>query len=252
MKKISLFLLFVLSSNSLFSYSIEEIEKMKKLGFSNEQILEMQKTERAKASPVSNNGELEAVVSLQTREKMDALKKNNKGLLVICFSKEFPEKGPGYLNIAAGKKGEKASNIGKSNIMEYSLEGQKGPTVFEHIEFNNAYLNDFTVAASADIITSRYYSEFELPIGTYDCSVSRNFITGRDVVFGSPVKEDRHKKFHELEIKPGMATVLSYFWTDNSEFGLDHVMSKNHQTMVKYISGKFGEFLSEIKVQHNK
>lgn len=236
-------------SSFLFGYSLEEIEKLKTLGFSNEQIVEMQKNGQEKQPGASNKNE-EELLSSKTINKMKELEGIKKGLLVICFSKEWPEKGPGYLDVWSQKTGEASIKLGKADIKEYTLEGQKGPTVFTHIDYNADYLSDMSVGVTKDVITSRYYGEFEISSGTYEVEVKRNFITYADA-FGN-TRVTRHKKFHSVTIVPGKATILSYFWTANAEFGMDHVMSKNHIIMVKYVSTKFGELLSEVKVQHNK
>jgi len=236
-------------SSFLFGYSLEEIEKLKTLGFSNEQIVEMQKSDQEKQIASSNKNE-EELLSSKTINKMKELEGLKKGLLVICFSKEWHEKGPGYLDVWSKTTGEASIKLGKADIQEYTLEGQKGPTVFTHIDYNNDYLSDKSVGVTKDVITSRYYGEFEISSGTYEVEVKRNFITYADA-FGNS-RETRHKKFHSVKIVPGKATVLSYFWTANVEFGMDHVMSKNHIIMVNYVSKKFGELLAEVKVQHNK
>lgn len=227
----------------LLALSVEEIEKLQKLGFSNDQIVEMSKSN-------STGSEKKIEVASDTIQTMNKLKGEGKGLLVICASKEWQEKGPGFLDVWVGEKGQKKENIGKANIKEYSMEGQKGQTTFAHIEFNSPYMTDYTVANTSDIITSRYYAEFELKEGTYEVALQRLFVINKSSL--GTDRADRHKLFHDLKIIPGKATVVSYFWQANAEFGLDAVMSRNHTKMIDYVTQKLGPQIAEVKVQHNE
>lgn len=234
------FFIVCLIPHALLALSVEEIEKLQKLGFSNEQIVEMSKN-----SPTTKD-ESKVEVDAETIKTMNKLKEEGKGLLVVCASKEWADKGPGYLDVWVGAKGAKKEKIGKADIKEYSKDGQKGATTFSHIEFNSPYLADYTVANTSDIVTSRYYSEFELKEGTYEVALQRLFIVSKTAL--GTEKEDRHKFFHNLKIVSGKATIVSYFWQANAEFGLDAVMSGNHNKMIEYVSSKFGTHLAEVNV----
>ncbi len=241
----------------LSGFTLDEIRELKRMGFTNEQIIELQ---RAGGTMPSNSQATSSVqvpptppalaVGGERGEYLAGLKEKNKGLLVVCATKVWPFRGPGYLNVDIKFPNGKWGGIGRANLLEYLMNGQVTPPVFEKLDRDDSCDGEVIVTHQLPIIVSRYYGELEMEAGTYEMKLTRNFrMTEKESGVG---KVKRHKKFHGVQIKPGMATVISYSWNENNKFGLDHVMPIEHRSFVDTVAGRFGAALSEVKVQHNE
>ena len=235
----------------LSGFTLDEIRELKRMGFSNEQIVEMQKAGTGMPTAVASAPIAASVPAVDDRsEYLQKLKEQGKGLLVVCATKEWPFRGPGYLNVDIKFPNGKWGGIGRAGLMEYFMNGQVTPPVFEKLETDDSCDGNIVVTHMAPIIISRYYGELEMGAATYEVKLTRNFkITEKDSGVG---KTKRHKKFHGVQITPGMVTVLSYFWNENQKFGLDHVMTNDHRLFVERMANRFGPALTEIKTQHNE
>jgi hypothetical protein len=227
--------------------TLDEIKELKQLGFRPDQIVEMQKA-RAPASKDDSVPSSEAPEP--DPKKWISLKEGDKGLVSICFSKEWSAKGPGYLNVWSKQADGAWTMLGKVKVMEYELTGKSTAPTTEFVRFNSPFLNDIAVTHQDDIVRSLYYGEFPVASGTYEFKVERNFVTYFNGLGNE--KTVRHKLFHNVGISPGKAVVLSYFWRDNASFGLDHVMSSEHKSFAGYIGKGLGKHLTGLKIQHNK
>jgi hypothetical protein len=287
----SLLYCFFLTLNLSHAIDTNKVKELKELGFTNEQIVNLlTKSEKSTGNMDKNRDVFE--IPGDFKRKMERLKSKKKGLVVVAFTKEWPVRGPGYLefsinngtafspqdddssavdrfrkghqsrmginlpnstNPARSKKTKKQNwvKIGRADILSYLLDGRRGPTVHEHVERNSWLFNDYTVSQASDLITSRYFAEFEVPAGDLEMKVHRKFHIKDAGIWGTQ-KENRHKKFHQVAVQPGKITVLSYFWKDNARYGLDHVPSQYHLKFVDDISKRYGEYFREVRTQHNE
>ncbi|MCJ8347234.1 hypothetical protein MJH12_16960 [bacterium] len=245
-----IFFTFLLLISCTFSINLTKIKELKELGFTNQQITEMMKAEDQSSSSNSSN-EKQIEVSKDIQRKLNKLKRQGKGLLVIAFTKEWMHKGPGFLDFAL-KSGDRWSHIGKADILAYSVDGRKSRTVSQVVQNPNWLIGgNQLVSESTDLVTSRYYGEFELKSGETEVKSYRTFHTANAGIWGA-AKQKRHKKFHNVKIIPGKITLLSYFWKENAKFGLDHTPSQFHLKFENKIANGFGEYLGEVRVQHNE
>jgi hypothetical protein len=271
---------------SQYAVDTAKVKELKDMGFTNEQIIKL-----LTAPGRDTKARVLIPIPEEFKRKMELMKAKNKGLVVIAFTKESPLRGPGYLDFGiqnnglfgganpemnafdrfrrgydlqrgqgearagSNSKSKKAQamwvKLGRANILSYLLDGRRGPTIHEHIDHHHWLFNDYTISNATDLITSRYFGEFEVPAGELEMKVYRRLHTQDDGDWGL-IKEVRHKKFHGVKVSPGMITVLSYFWKENSKFGLDHVPSQYHLKFVDEISKKYGGFFKEIRTQHNE
>jgi len=240
----------------LSGFTLEEIRELKNMGFTNEQIVELQRAggtmPTAMASmtvPVVPTPPALSVGGERATYLTD-LQKRHKGLLIVCATKVWPFRGPGYLNVDIKFPNGKWGGIGRANLLEYLMNGQVTPPIFEKLETDDSCDGEIVVTRQLPIIVSRYYGELEVDAGTYEMKLTRNFrMTEKESGIG---KTKRHKKFHGVQIKPGMVTILSYSWDENNKFGLDHVMPIEHRSFVDTVTGRFGAAVVEVKVQHNE
>ncbi len=249
---------------------LEKVRQLQELGFSNEQIVEMLKT----GTPETAGGSAtQAPASQMSPEVLQHFKKmeiRGRGLVVVVATKEHFAQGPGFLDFYGPDSEGKTTNLGQIPVLDYSTDASKGVNYIEQSSvkyqnknqghgwlgkhFTTAYTTTTGYGRHKDGIISQYYGEFELPAGTHELMLKRNgFYMDEDLksLKGIKMKIERHKKFHDVTVKPGMVTVLSYMWNDNEHFGEDIVMSGEHRNSVNQIASQFGERLSEIKVQHN-
>ncbi|NLM18360.1 MAG: hypothetical protein GX221_11675 [Candidatus Riflebacteria bacterium] len=148
--------------------------------------------------------------------------------------------------------GKEKTQLGSIPILEYSLEGEKGATVYFGSQTEGSQF-DLTAGVSyaPNIITSRYIGEYLVVEGVYEMDLSRNFIIDTHYLYGN-TKQTRHKKFHKVEVEAGKVTLISYFWKHNVDFGYDYVMYKNHKIVESNLAASYGPYLKYIKIQHNK
>lgn len=261
---------------------IEKIKELQALGFTNEQIIEMMNKNQQPATSIK-----EPATDQKLVDRMEALKKENKGLVVIVATKEDEMRGPGYINISVKNKNIN-TQLEPIPIMEYALEGQKGNArtvvtssgyedtytygsgnIKGNIEYTGSNRTKFDGKANwdttsntdffnitrgitvvPDIVTSRYISEYPLSEGIFEITLSRNFVTKKAKL--ATYKNTRHKIFHDVEVEAGKVTILSYYWKENTNFGKDMVMSRNHKILESNLAEQFGPYLKYVKIQHNK
>lgn len=245
-----LLVLFCLAPALGWSYSLEEIRELRNMGFTNEQIVELQKS----GAPVpggSPAGSATSAVAPDIVEKLAALKAGNQGLLLVCATKEWPARGPGHLAVRMKYPTGTWGGLGRASLLEYSMDGRVTSPVFVKADSDDDCDADVIVTHQMPIIISRYLGEFAIGAGQYEFELERAFkMNENESSRGS--KTRRHKKFYGVPIRPGMVTILSYAWNENKTFGLDHVIPEQHREFVEKTAQKYGEYLAEIKVQHNK
>lgn len=233
-----------------WSYSIEEIRELKNMGFTTEQIVELQ-TSGAPVPGGSSAGIATSAVAPDIVERLAGLKANGQGLLVVCATKEWPARGPGHLAVRIKYPTGKWGGLGRASLLEYSMDGRVTAPVFVKADSDEDCDTDVIVTHQMPIIISRYLGEFAIGAGQYEFELERAFkMNENENARGS--KTRRHKKFYGVPIKPGMVTILSYAWNENKTFGLDHVLPEQHREFIDNAARKYGEYLVEIKVQHNR
>lgn len=234
------FIALLLCCSTVQAVDLNEIQKLKEMGFTNEQIVEM--TKNSNNSNLSTNSEKANGVSQDKVQHINNAKQNHKGLLVIWASKEYPDRGPGYIDIF--KNNEK---IGSIELAEYISSGPATQSKTDYIEYSkkNKTTSGTSSTTIANNICSRYKGEFELPAGTYEIKLERSLYMG-DPTSALRFKSKMHKKFHNVTVEEGKVTMLSYYWEENEKFGKDIVMSANHKEIAKEISSSWGEYILKI------
>ncbi len=238
MKKIVSILAFMLVlSGRVLAVDLAEIQKLKEMGFSNEQIVEMTKGQN-NAAVASNSG-----ITPENQTKLNTAKNNHKGLLVICASKEYPDRGPGYLDVFLNN-----GKMGQIALSEYVSNGPQAQSKTNYYEYSkkNKGTSGTSSTTIANNICSRYTDVYELPTGSYEIKLERKFYMG-DPTEGLRFKSKKHKIFHNVNIEEGKVTVLSYYWEANEDFGRDVVMSGNHKQFANDIVSSWGNNI--LKVQ---
>ncbi len=240
MKKelLTTFLLLSMAAGTASAIDMAEIQKLKEMGFTNEQIVEMTKSQSNANSEVS---EKNAIPSANI-ERINSVKANHKGLLVICVSKEYPDRGPGFLDVF--KNNEK---IGAVELDEYVSNGPATQSKTNYFEYSkkNKGTSGTSTTTIANNICSRYHDVYEFAPGTYEIKLERKLYMGEPT---SPLrfKAKKHKKFKNVTIEEGKVTVLSYYWEDNEQFGKDIVISGNHKQFVNDIKGSWGDNVVKV------
>ena len=237
MKKsiIASFIAIGITAGTACAVDLAEIQKLKDMGFTNEQIVEMTKNS-------NNTNTAQPGVSQQRIDHINSAKQNKKGILVLCVSKEFPDRGPGYIEVY--KNNEK---IGSIELSEYVSNGPSQQSKSDYYEFNkkNKMTSGTTTTTVANTICSRYFGEFELPAGTYEIKLERKLYMG-DPTSEIRFKSKKHKKFHKVAVEEGKVTLLSYYWEDNENFGKDIVVSGNHKAVLNDVANAWGEYLLKV------
>ncbi len=227
----------IISCATAKAVDLNEIQKLKEMGFTNEQIVEMTKSS---TQPANNSNS--PTISKERIEHINSLKQNNKGILVIWASKEYPDRGPGYIDIF--KNNEK---IGSIELAEYVSDGPASQSKTDYYEYSkkNKGTSGTSTTTIANNICSRYRGTFELPAGDYEIMLQRSFYIG-DPTSTLRMKARKHKKFHNVTVKEGKVTMLSYYWEANENFGKDVVMSGNHKNVASEISKSWGDYLFKV------
>lgn len=242
-----LVILFACMSGVLFGYSVEEIQELKRLGFSNEQIVEMAKAGKAppgqpSAEPASPPPPPPA--SPEVAARMAKFRQGNAGLLVLCMAKEWGNRGPGYLHVDRSENG-KWVPVGRLNVQKYFYDGRRLPPVYEPCKDGGKGHHRKIKIPARDLIVSRYYGEFDLPAGKYEIKVERSFNTG-DKENISFMGQKRWRIFRAVDLRPGKASILTYQWRENANFGLDECVSDEHLRFVDQVAGQLNGFLNGV------
>ena len=226
-----------LASGTAYAVDIAEIQKLKEMGFTNEQIVEMTKS-KGESNAVAESSKASKV----NLERVNSAKANHKGLLVICASKEYPDRGPGYLDVFKNKE-----KIGSVELAEYVSNGPATQSKTDYFEYSkkNKGTSGTSTTTIANNICSRYTDVFEIPAGNYEIKLERSLYMGEPT---SPMrfKTKMHKIFHNVSVEEGKVTVLSYYWEANENFGRDIVMSGNHKQFANDVVSSWGDNILKV------
>ena len=228
----------LIAAGAAHAVDLNEIQKLKEMGFTNEQIVEMTKSQNSNNAAVSQTN----AVSQDKLVRINSAKANHKGILVICATKEYPDRGPGYLDIFKNKE-----KIGAIELSEYVSNGPATQSKTDYYEYSkkNKGTSGTSTTTIANNICSRYIGAIEVPAGTYEIKFERSLYMG-DPTSAIRFKNKMHKIFHNVTIEEGKATMLSYYWEANENFGKDVVMSGNHKDIAEKISSSWGEYLLKV------
>ena len=237
MKKsiIASFVAIGIAAGTACAVDLAEIQKLKDMGFTNEQIVEMTKNS-------NNKNNVQTGVSKEKIDHINSAKQNKKGIIAFCVSKEYPDRGPGHIDIFKDKE-----KLGSIELSEYVSNGPGTTSKTDYIEYNkkNKVNSGTSTTTTANNICSRYFGEFELPAGTYEIKLERSLYMG-DPTSGIRFKNKMHKKFHKVTVEEGKVTVLSYYWEANENFGRDVVMSGNHKAVANDVAQSWGDYLLKV------
>ncbi|NLI79234.1 MAG: hypothetical protein GX442_22665 [Candidatus Riflebacteria bacterium] len=176
-------------------------------------------------------------------ERLDALAREGKGLLVVCASKEGAERGPGQIDVAVlVMNGRISQKIGVAAL-------QEGPPTAGEVGAPGRACLEVPVATGPGVVTSRYYGEFPLPAGNQEIQVM-----GKFPVPGAAKKSIvtfRTQRFPRVEVQPGKAVLLEVFWQDDQKFGKTPGLSATHHQVVDAVAAAFGGRLSAVR-QHDE
>lgn len=219
-----------------FAVDLEEIQKLKDMGFTNEQIVEMTK---ASSANVAENKP--ALPNAEMIQQITNAKNNNKGLLIIVASKEYADQGPGKIHVFDGKQ-----HLEDLPLQEYVSAGPNGIAKTSYTEYSKSkkwtWGDSTTVVANT--ICSRYLGSYELPAGNHEIKLERSLYIG-DPTDALRFKARYHKIFHDVNIEVGKVTVINYYWEANEKFGKDVVNSANHKAIVNNVTSSWGEYLKK-------
>jgi hypothetical protein len=259
-----------------WAYTVDEVRELRNLGFTPEQIVEMAKTRTATpAATVDSpaNGLATTVSPSPEQIRMETLRAANSGLLVICCTKEWPDRGPGFLHADLAIPGGAWRPIGQVPVLDYTTDGRQTPPKFEYKRTEThvpppkkdgkgqgdgddkkgkkdrpgkTEVSEVTIMHVRDIITSRYYAEIEVAAGLYDVRFERVFKVGEQES-NSLVKQKKSKIIRGITVAPGKVTVVSHFWKDNDGFGRDHAMPVSHLGFAQQCADPFAPWLQEVR-----
>ncbi len=269
-------------SGVCLAFTLDEIKELKEMGFSNEQILKLQDERNsddeaspdevvppaATEKPVTPKPQTPA--STRVAERLSKLKEMGCGLVIICASKDWVARGPGYLNVRMKDNTGKWGGCGPARLVECFQNGQYTIPVTETVRKVEKSPKPApkdkhkdgkgkpevivekvtTVTRQMPMITSRYYAEFVIGAGTPEFELEK-WLTRNETDRVSPGTEKRHRKFYKVPVEPGKVTVLSYFWKQNIHFGLDEVMPSSHTNFVQRNADRFKGYISRIIVQYH-
>ncbi len=270
-------------------YTLDEIRELKRLGFSNEQIVEMQRsntpmptgsaaTDPAPANAGSGQASPPPAVEKPApltayQARLQGLEERGVGLLVVCFSKEWIQAGPGFLYFDRRGPDSNWIPIAQAPCIGTWQIGEWGPPKIEkvrrvikhdghgdkhrdgkghddkdrkHGDGGHERVIEKTIVHQRPLIGSRYYAEFELPAGQYDVQSERKFMTDDDENSGM-FKSKRHRTFWGVPVVAGKATILSYCWGPNDKFGKDHAESHRHLEWIDKVSAKFSPLVERVR-----
>lgn len=231
-------LLLAIATGTASAVDLTEIQKLKEMGFTNEQIVEMTKSQNSANSEVNAKNSIPSA----NQERINSLKANHKGLLVLCVSKEFPDRGPGFIDVF--KNNEK---IGAVELDEYVSNGPATKSKTEYFEYSKKDKGTSGTSSTtiANSICSRYHDVYEVAPGNYEIKLERKLYMG-DPTSPLRYKSKKHKKFKNVNIEEGKVTVVSYYWEDNEQFGRDIVVSGNHKQFLNDIKGAWGDNVIKV------
>ncbi|MBF0502118.1 MAG: hypothetical protein HQM09_18405 [Candidatus Riflebacteria bacterium] len=268
----------VMITSIAFGFTVDEIRQLQQMGFSNQQIMELQKNHTG-TSVAAVGCDLGSTASAASAASpMQQFRERGTGLLVICFSKEWVQRGPGFLYFDRKAADGKWIPMGQARVLDYTGTGEFGPPLIEHISkvvkrekheekehkkdghatkdekkdghapiVEREIIREETIIHPRELITSRYYVEFELSPGQYELQAERLFFTGDNEESGL-IKVRRHRNIKGVPITAGNVTILSYQWNENEKFGLDHPVSQRHKNWVDSIAAKFGALIADVKM----
>lgn len=193
------------------------------------------------ASPAAALSAGIASTDQQRSDAMDALAREEKGLLVICASKEAADAGPEMLEVFVnwGKVSEK---IGEAGLVDPRSASVPGKDIAQ-------LSGTIAISETQGVTTSRYIGEIPFQAGEYTFTLERMF------PYHVPGKEHlsalRTHDFYQIKIQPGKATILSFFWQIDEQFGDHAEMSASHRKLLVTVAKTFGDRLSEVH-QHTE
>lgn len=266
-----------LGSSMLLGYTVEEIRQLQELGFTHEQIVELQ-ARQAGTDPAQAGGDQgTGTLSESGLAKMRRLREQGKGLLIVCFTKEWIQRGPGFLYFDRKGPDGKWIPVGQAMALDYAKNGGYGPPKIEHTtrvvkkhghdgkgdrkdghhakdgkkdgheaQVEKTIIHEETIVHPRELVTSRYFAEFEMPEGQYELKAERLFFTGEDEDTGL-IKIRRRRVMHGVQVGSGRATIISYCWNENATFGLDHPVPALHRAWVDSIAASLGPLLTEVR-----
>ena len=142
-----------IAAGTAYAVDLAEIQKLKDMGFTNEQIVEMTKNSNNSSSNTVQEG-----VSKEKLEHINAVKQNKKGILVLCVSKEFPDRGPGFIDVFTN-----VGQIGSIKLSEYVSNGPSVTSKTNYVEYNkkNKINSGTSTTTTSNNICSRYLENLE-------------------------------------------------------------------------------------------
>lgn len=265
--------LVILGASVAFGFTVDEIRELQQLGFTNEQIVALQAGQAGLPGDGVPGDSQSAGIDLA---RIKALQDRGEGLLVVCFTKEWVQRGPGFLYLDRKAPGGGWVPVGKVPLLDCTSTGQFGPPRIEHIqevvkpcgrgdrERDRPRKGDQkpdghgsgpgrverviekTIVHPRLMMASRYHAEFALPAGEYEIRFERKFFTGDNEESG-PFKSRRARTLWSVPIVAGRVTLASYCWGPNETFGKDHGESYSHLAWLEELSRRLGPLLTTVK-----
>lgn len=281
-------ILLVMVAASASGFTVDEIRELQKLGFSNEQIVALQ-GKQPDALAANGQGEVSPTPALEcvNAARMQQARDRGNGVLVVCFSKEWVNRGPGFLYFDRKLPDGKWGPIGQSPAVGFTTTGEFGPPRIEHVrqvikenrrdDKHHGNKDNKNNKDSKDQ-KGKKDDKKQDGHGGGECEriIEKTIIHPRPLIAsryyaefelppgqydvqserkfftgdneeGSFFKEKRTRTLWNVPVVIGQATVLSYCWGPNDSFGKDHFESPRHLAWIEEVSGKFRPLLTTIK-----
>lgn len=192
------------------------------------------------ADPASPAVALSAGISLADRQRseaMDALAHEEKGLLVICASKQAAESGPEMLEVFDSSNRMVSVKIGEAKRLDSRSASVPGKDIVQ-------LSGTIPFAETPEVTTTRYIAEIPYPAGEYAFTIKRMFPCRDHGKEHLSVLRDHG--FKRIRIQAGKAAILSFFWQDDERFGDTTDMSESHRKLVETVAGTLRTHLSAV------
>jgi hypothetical protein len=171
-------------------------------------------------------------------------KPNGPGHLIVFFNRESIDTPPGYLNLIVN--GKHITKIIKMDELISGTQTKKKRTRKCSSRDDDGDCDGpiytTTTWEHKRVFSSYYYTKLELPPGTHQVRVEKKFMMGNAAFF----RVKRHKKFHNVKIKPGFSTMVTHYWQENLNFGRNFGETSEYRDKIEEIKSNLDQPVLEV------
>jgi hypothetical protein len=169
---------------------------------------------------------------------------NGPGHLIVFFNRESIETPPGYLNLIVD--GKHLTKIIKMDELISGTQTKKKRTRKCSSRDDDGDCDGpiytTTTWEHKRVYSSYYYAKIELPPGTHQVRIEKKFMMGNAAFF----RVKRHKKFHNVKIKPGFSTMVTHYWQENLNFGRNFGETAEFRDKIEEIKSNLDQPVLEV------